>query len=180
MAERVFRRSEQRRREILSALGLAGVFAVIAGAAVLSRGRELLYPRYRVAAVFESTGDLAPGAAVKLAGMRVGRVESIAAKSGEVLVGLSLEKDLDLRRGTECRVRQPSQADGFVELLPGTETGFLVRDGSARIPGHGPPSGSRAQKHPADAARSEANAARVDSIVKRAEQAARAARQKQP
>jgi phospholipid/cholesterol/gamma-HCH transport system substrate-binding protein len=117
---------------VLVSLGLLAV-AILS----LSSQRGLWTPRYRLVAYYESVGGLAPGAEVRLAGTRVGRVESVslsARSDGRPAVRVVLQLD----RGVADRVRGDSEAaiatagllgDQLVEISMGTDAAPPLADG---------------------------------------------------
>lgn len=116
----------------------AGAF-VLAGLALLaylsiSIGGLTLVPekRYRVSARFSNVGDLQPGAPVKLAGVTVGKVESIRLADYFGLVELAIDRAVPLPRDTIASVATAGLlGDAYVSLSPGASDENL--GGGARI-----------------------------------------------
>jgi phospholipid/cholesterol/gamma-HCH transport system substrate-binding protein len=92
----------------------------------------------RVEAEFDSVAGLDDKAAVRVAGVRVGRVDGIRLEGGRAVVGLLLEEPLVLRQGSVAMIRSLGLlGDKFVELSPGEAAGPPMADG-ARLPGKTP------------------------------------------
>ena len=118
---------------VLAALGLLAV-AVLS----LSSQRGIFTPRYQLVAYYDKVGGLVPGAEVRLAGTRVGRVESVSLATrddGRPAVRVLLELD----RAVSERVRGDSEAaiatagllgDQIVEISLGTAAAPPLADGA--------------------------------------------------
>ena len=118
---------------VLASLGLLAV-AVLS----LSSQRGIFTPRYRLVAYYDKVGGLVPGAEVRLAGTRVGRVESVTLatrQDGRPAVQVALQLD----RAVAERVRGDSEAmiatagllgDQIVEISMGTSGAEPLADGA--------------------------------------------------
>lgn len=103
-----------------------GLF-LIAGAAILgylsvSLGGLELMPRehYHIHARFASVGDLSSGAPVRIAGVRVGEVESIRLVDYAAEVTLHVEQPLELPADTIASIRTSGLlGESYVSLSPG-------------------------------------------------------------
>ncbi|HVT19131.1 MAG TPA: MlaD family protein [Thermoanaerobaculia bacterium] len=96
----------------------------------------------RIAAVFPSVAGLDDKAAVRLAGVRVGRVDGIGlAKDGRsATVGLRLDRPVPLTAGTWARIANLGLlGDKYVELMPGPP-GAAPLPAGAVLQGKTPPS----------------------------------------
>ena len=92
----------------------------------------------RVDAVFESVVGLDDKAAVRVAGVRVGRVDGIRLEGRRARVTLLLDTDLVLTAGAEAAIaNQGLLGDKFVELFPGPEGAPPLADGTV-LPGKTP------------------------------------------
>jgi len=92
------------------------------------RGRELV-------AQFVSVAGLDDQAAVRVAGVRVGRVDGITLHERQAMVHLVVEKDVALPRGTYAQIQNLGLlGDKYVELVPGPAGGPEVANGAV-IPG---------------------------------------------
>lgn len=77
-------------------------------------------PGERLAADFESVAGLDDKAAVRVAGVRVGRVDGISLADRKARVGLLLDQDLGLTEGTFARLATSGLlGERYVELVPG-------------------------------------------------------------
>ncbi len=75
---------------------------------------------YQVSAAFSNVGGLKPGAPVVIAGVTVGRVDSISLKDYAALVVLKLEDGLTVQQDAIASVRtQGLIGEKFVEISPG-------------------------------------------------------------
>jgi len=104
-----------------------GAFVVV-GVALLgylsiSIGGFSLLPshRYRLHARFASAGALKPGAAVKIAGVAVGKVEGITLVNYVAAVDLSLDRDVALPTDTIASIRTEGLlGSAYVAISPGS------------------------------------------------------------
>jgi phospholipid/cholesterol/gamma-HCH transport system substrate-binding protein len=89
---------------------------------------------YQVKATFENVSGLKAGAAVEVAGVAVGRVESIQLSSGDqARVILRLEGDLKLHEDAIASVRTKGIiGDKFVKLSPGSSEKLIPPGGKIR------------------------------------------------
>jgi phospholipid/cholesterol/gamma-HCH transport system substrate-binding protein len=84
---------------------------------------------------FESVAGLDDQSAIRVAGVRVGRVDGIELRGGEALVGLLLERDVTLPEGTRAEIANLGLlGDKYVELVLGPEGAPPLREGAV-IPG---------------------------------------------
>ena len=122
---------------------VVGVFALasllLLGVAILSLSSQegVFRPRYRLVGYYDNVGGLISGAAVRLAGTRVGRVESVGfaeRPDGTPAVRVVLQVDREVQE----RIRQDSVAaiatvgllgDQMVEISMGTEAARPLADG---------------------------------------------------
>ena len=123
-----------------------GIFATIALAALgylILRAEQirLFTPEgERYFAQFESVAGLDDQSAIRVAGVRVGRVDGIELRGDEALVRLLLERDVDLRQGSRAEIKNMGLlGDKYVEILPGPQQNAALEPGSI-IPGATAPS----------------------------------------
>ena len=97
---------------------------------------RLFEPRgRRVVAQFESVAGLDDQSAVRIAGVRVGRVDGIALRDRRALVTIIVERDVALTRGTYAEIKNLGLlGDKYVELVPGPGGAELLAEGAV-IPG---------------------------------------------
>lgn len=92
----------------------------------------------RIDALFESVVGLDDKAAVRMAGVRVGRVDGIRLEGRKARVSLRLDQPLALTEGTVAAIaNQGLLGDKFVELQPGPEGAPLLPPGTVlegRVP----------------------------------------------
>jgi phospholipid/cholesterol/gamma-HCH transport system substrate-binding protein len=100
---------------------------------------ELFGPdRERLAAQFRDVAGLDDQAAVRVAGVRVGRVDGITLEGRQARVSLLLDEPLRLTVGTRARIANLGLlGDKFVELIPGPPGAPLLPEGAV-LPGETP------------------------------------------
>ena len=107
-----------------SRLGMFFAFAIIAMLIILefAGGYGFLKRGYRLHGFFKNVQELKTGDFVKMAGVQVGRVESIADPSnGLVNVTLNLRKGVDVRIGSKASIKFTGlMAQNFVAIESGT------------------------------------------------------------
>ncbi|HUF77993.1 MAG TPA: MlaD family protein [Thermoanaerobaculia bacterium] len=97
-------------------------------------------PRLSVVAEFESVAGLDDKAAVRIAGVRVGRVAGITLVDRRARVGLAIEQPVELTEGTRAVISNMGLlGEKYVELEPGPVGGPALPEGAV-IPGFAPPS----------------------------------------
>jgi phospholipid/cholesterol/gamma-HCH transport system substrate-binding protein len=113
-----------------------GLFVLIGGAAILFlalQSANLLSlsfePTYRVTARFDNAGGLKPGAAVRSAGVVVGRVESIRFddQTFQASIGLSLEKRYGFPKDSSMKILTSGLlGDQYIGIEPGGDPANLA------------------------------------------------------
>lgn len=94
----------------------------------------------RIDATFETVAGLDDRAAVRMAGVRVGRVDGVRLEGRQALVTLLLDEPLELLEGTRASIANLGLlGEKYVELVPGPPGGPKLAEG-ATIPGSAPPS----------------------------------------
>lgn len=84
---------------------------------------------------FESVAGLDDQSAIRIAGVRVGRVEGIELRGREALVGLLLERDVTLTAGSRAEIQNLGLlGDKYVEIVPGPQDAPVLPEGAV-IPG---------------------------------------------
>ncbi len=95
-------------------------------------------PGRRVDAVFDSVAGLDDKSTVRVAGVRVGRVDGIRLEGKSAVVTLLLETPVELREGASAAIANLGLlGDKYLTLDPGPETAPPLADG-ARISGSSP------------------------------------------
>jgi phospholipid/cholesterol/gamma-HCH transport system substrate-binding protein len=106
---------------------LAGLVAIGYLALRLGAGQLLGQRTYEIRARFANVGGLAPGAAVRIAGVQIGRVERLdLTPDFAALATLRLRADVRLPADTIASIKSAGLiGDKFIGLAPGAETAEL-------------------------------------------------------
>jgi phospholipid/cholesterol/gamma-HCH transport system substrate-binding protein len=92
----------------------------------------------RLDAVFDTVAGLDDKAAVRVAGVRIGRVDGIGLEGERARVSMVLEKPIRLTQGTRARISNLGLlGDKYVELVPGPAAAPLLAEGTV-LPGDAP------------------------------------------
>ena len=134
------KRGNQMREAVLETL--IGVAVVVAAGAffmfAMSNGREASAgsDTYDVTARFNNVAGLSRGSDVRLAGVKIGVVKSIAAdyERAEAVLQLSVDSALDLPDDTDARISTEGLLGGsFISLEPGGGYDLIEKDGTGEI-----------------------------------------------
>ena len=89
---------------------------------------------YVVEAVFDNVVGLNKDASVKIAGVEVGRVDSIKLKDGKAVVQLRISEEVKLEKDVRAAIKTHGVlGDKYVEIAPGTQSlGFMEAGESIR------------------------------------------------
>ncbi len=88
---------------------------------------------YRLLALFDTVAGLDAKSGIKVAGVEVGKVETIALQDGQAKVTLRIKPEVKLRKGTQAAVRATGLlGEKYIELIPGKDEGYL-KDGDVLI-----------------------------------------------
>lgn len=113
---------------VLAGLALLGFLSLSIGGLEVFVG-----DRYRVKARFASVGDLADNASVRIAGVKVGRVEHISLENYAAEVVLAIDSEIKLPGDTIASIRTEGLlGKSYVSLSPGASEKDLADGG--RIP----------------------------------------------
>ncbi|MEA2562822.1 MAG: phospholipid/cholesterol/gamma-HCH transport system substrate-binding protein [Acidobacteriota bacterium] len=94
----------------------------------------------RIDALFDSVAGLDEKASVRVAGVRVGRVDGVDLEGRKARVTLLLEKPVDMPQGTIARVANLGLlGEKYIEIVPGPPGGAPLPPGTV-LPGETPPS----------------------------------------
>ena len=86
----------------------------------VGKGGLSLKKGYSVDVVFDSAAGLGRDASVQIAGVEVGRVESIKLKDGKALVTLRITPDVKLEKDVTATIKTHGVlGDKYVEIIPG-------------------------------------------------------------
>jgi phospholipid/cholesterol/gamma-HCH transport system substrate-binding protein len=124
-------------RRVNLAVGVFVIFGILAlGYLSVKLGRVSLLGAsgYLVTADFASTGGLKPGAAVEIAGVEVGRVESIQLGSEyQARVVLRVKRDLKLQDDSIASIKTKGLiGEKFVRISPGGSDKLIPPNGRIR------------------------------------------------
>ena len=114
-----------------------GVVALVVALIALFLGftKDIPFTRpFEIKAVFQSANSIRPSSPVRIAGVEVGKVESVAAQPGTdaAVVTMSIKDDgLPIHADATAKIRPRIFLEGnfFVDLRPGTPTAPHLRDG---------------------------------------------------
>jgi phospholipid/cholesterol/gamma-HCH transport system substrate-binding protein len=116
-----------------SRVGLT-VFAaliIFIGGVILLRGIDLRSKQYSLVVVYKNVNGLKNGDVVTVAGLAIGRVESMTLSGSNVRVGLSIQTAVRLPRDSRAIVKSETIMGGkFIEISPGIDLAIL-KDGDA-------------------------------------------------
>lgn len=85
---------------------------------------------YRVAAFFDNAAGLQKDASVQIAGVEIGRVESIGLKDGRAIVTMRIRPDVELEKDVIASIKTHGiLGDKYIELVPGTRGIGYLSDG---------------------------------------------------
>ncbi len=85
---------------------------------------------YDLHVFFDSATGLAPDVPVEIAGVEVGRVDSISLKEGKALVVLRMHPDIIVRQDAKAIIRTRGiLGDKYVEIIPGLESSPIIKPG---------------------------------------------------
>ena len=121
---------------MLLALVVLGVFILeIEDIPIGQRGDRMV-----VTARFASVAGIDRKAAVRIAGVRIGKVEEVRLDGAEALLVLSLDPGVELHQGASAQVvNMGILGDKYVEILPGSPGAPKLASGAV-LPGSVPPS----------------------------------------
>lgn len=119
----------ERNPVVIGAIVVLVVLGGTAAAVLLNAG--FFADRYRVDAVFADTAGLRTGDLVRVAGVPAGEVSSIAERNGEVLVGLDVDRGVELPADTRAEVVvETLLGSKHVRLVAGTDWSTPLEEGA--------------------------------------------------
>ncbi len=102
---------------------------------IMKTGQIDLFQRgetYSLEAVLDSASGLNKDSDVRLAGVRIGQVESVRLENGRAVAVMSIEKDVQLPVGSRVKVVSKGiLGDKYLEILPAESTGKTIQAGTA-------------------------------------------------
>jgi phospholipid/cholesterol/gamma-HCH transport system substrate-binding protein len=122
-------------------LGLFVVLAVLAGWAIIETlgGADFFSHGYHVSAQFETAQDLKPGDRVKMAGVEIGRVESISLTDSKVNVTMKLKPDAVVKTDSKAIIKFTGlMGQNYVALAFGSAAAPKAADGAILESGEQP------------------------------------------
>jgi phospholipid/cholesterol/gamma-HCH transport system substrate-binding protein len=124
------------RSKVNIAVGVFVVLGVLAlGYLSIKLGRVTILSGggYLVVAEFPSVGGLRPGASVEIAGVEVGRVESIGLADYQARVVLRLNSDVKLQEDTIASIKTKGLiGEKFIRISPGASEKIIAPNGRIR------------------------------------------------
>ncbi|HOV86716.1 MAG TPA: outer membrane lipid asymmetry maintenance protein MlaD [bacterium] len=99
----------------------------------LGKVRWLGYGDYRVEATFANVGGLKANANVTMAGVQIGKVETIRLKDGRAWVTLSIQGGVKLEEDVIARIKTMGIiGDKYVSITPGASETYIPPGGTIR------------------------------------------------
>ncbi|MGH7392041.1 MAG: outer membrane lipid asymmetry maintenance protein MlaD [Candidatus Rokuibacteriota bacterium] len=124
------------RSRVNIAVGVFVVLGVLAlGYLSIKLGRVALFAGggYSVVADFPSVGGLRVGASVEIAGVEIGRVESIGLADYQARVTLRLNEDVQLQEDSIASIKTKGLiGEKFIRISPGASEKLIKPDGRIR------------------------------------------------
>ena len=81
---------------------------------------------YRLTALFDTVAGLDIKSTVRVAGVEVGKVETVELSDGKARVTMRIRPEVKLKRGAKATVRAAGLlGEKYLEIIPGKEEGFL-------------------------------------------------------
>lgn len=121
----------QRQTEILVGMFMALGFCCFATVAI-KFGSESFFSEkgYVLTAQFGSISGLKEGAPVEIAGVEVGRVQSVSLKNGQAFVEFFIHSDVKIEEDSMASIRTKGIiGEKYVKISPGAEEEFLEAGG---------------------------------------------------
>jgi phospholipid/cholesterol/gamma-HCH transport system substrate-binding protein len=88
---------------------------------------------YKVQATFSNVGGLKPLADITMAGVQIGRVESVQLKNGQALVTLNIHKDVALEEDVIASIKTMGIiGDKYISISPGASDDYIQPGGKIR------------------------------------------------
>jgi phospholipid/cholesterol/gamma-HCH transport system substrate-binding protein len=85
---------------------------------------------YRVEVIFSNVAGLDPDSSVQIAGVEVGRVESIKLKDGMALVTMRIKPEVKLEKDVTAAIKTHGVlGDKYIEIIPGTKGESFLAEG---------------------------------------------------
>ena len=114
-------------------LGLFVVLAVLVAWVIIETlgGGDFFSRGYHVSAQFESAQDLKPGDRVKMAGVEIGRVESLSLTDSKVNVTMKIKPDAAIKTDSKAVIKFTGlMGQNFVSISFGSASGQKVTEGT--------------------------------------------------
>ena len=114
-------------------LGLFVVLAVLVAWVIIETlgGGDFFSRGYHVSAQFESAQDLKPGDRVKMAGVEIGRVESLSLTDSKVNVTMKIKPDAAIKTDSKAVIKFTGlMGQNFVSISFGSTSGQKVTEGT--------------------------------------------------
>lgn len=115
----------------IGVFALAGFFT--AGGLGLGNFGTFAPDGYKVMAVFDDVGGLESGDNVSVAGVKVGRVESVTLKGCEAVVVLNIKDGVDVYDDAVASIKTKSLLGGkYIQICPGSSDNRVSEGGKIR------------------------------------------------
>jgi virulence factor Mce-like protein len=129
--------ASRRTQEIGVGVLLVGVMALLAWMAIQVGAVGSLGPQVVVEARIADAAGIKPGAAVSVAGVDIGRVETMRVDHDVAVAEVTLDASAEVRQGATLRIRARSVlGEKYLELEPGPREAPLLQQGAViEVPG---------------------------------------------
>jgi phospholipid/cholesterol/gamma-HCH transport system substrate-binding protein len=114
-------------------LGIFVVFVILAAVVIVEtlNGWQFLHKSIHVSALFDTISDLKQGSDVKMAGVRIGQVDSVAIENNKVRVTLRLNADAPVKTDSIATIKFTGlMGQNFMSVSFGSSTAPVATDGS--------------------------------------------------
>ena len=114
-------------------LGIFVVFVILAAVVIVEtlNGWQFLHKSVRVSALFDTIQDLKQGSDVRMAGVRIGQVDSVAIENNKVRVNLRINADAPVKTDSTATIKFTGlMGQNFMSVSFGSPSAPAAIDGS--------------------------------------------------
>ncbi len=118
---------------ILGTFVFLGIIVTMGMILFMTGGASFLENTYKIIVHIDNIGDLKKGAPVKLGGVNIGRVDSIAIAKDSIQIVAGIETKYNLRSDTEASIATAGLVgDSFLDLTRGKSTTYIKKAASVK------------------------------------------------